>query len=111
MRINIVAIGCSRSIEALRIIGADVHLVKKDELEEDYRKAEVVDAILRSRMVIIEDDIYVIIKDLLRHVLEKIREPPLIVVVPDLGEKRTTRLEELHKLISKAVGVELKWKK
>jgi len=111
MRVNIVAIGCNRSIEALRIIGADVHLVKKDELKEDYRKAEVIDAILRSRMAIIEDDVYVTIKDLLRQVLDKVREPPLIVVVPDLGEKGTTRLEELHKLISEAVGVELKWKK
>jgi len=42
---------------------------------------------------------------------EELHSPPLIVVVPTLEKNKTYRLEELHDIISHAVGVRLKWKR
>jgi len=108
-KMSIVALGVDRSIEALKILGVKVYLLSKG--IEEQEKAEAIDLILKSRVVIIEEEIYNVISNMLEQILSGVKRPPLLIVVPSLRNRKTTRIQELYELVSKAVGVELKWKK
>ena len=106
---DVVAIGSSFEINSLSMLGFEVIKVPEPLSEDDIH--HIIGKILTSRLVVLESSIYLKIKDNLQEVLEESRSPPLLVIVPTLKKGETYRLEELHSMISRAVGVQLKWKK
>lgn len=106
---NVIAVGSSFKIDALSMLGFEV--IKVPELLSEDSLHQVLGRILTSRLVVIEEDIYNQVKERLQEVLETTRRPPLVVIIPTLKRGETYRLEELHNMISHAVGVRLKWKK
>ena len=106
---SLLAIGSSLELDALSTLGFEVMKISKI-LSEDERE-EILGRVVTSKLVIIEEEIYKQLKDRLRDLLKILHSPPLIVVVPTLEKNKTYRLEELHDIISHAVGVRLKWKR
>ncbi|HFC49672.1 MAG TPA: hypothetical protein ENJ59_02960, partial [Thermofilum sp.] len=106
---RVIAVGSSFEIDALSMLGFDV--MKMPELLSEDDIHHVLGRILTSRLVVLEEDVYVQVKERLREILETARRPPLVVVVPTLKRGETYRLEELQNMITRAVGVRLKWKK
>lgn len=106
---DVIAVGSSFEIDALSMLGFEV--IKVPELLSEDNLHHVLGRILTSRLVVLEEDIYVQVKERLQEVLVTTRRPPLVVIVPTLKRGETYRLEELHNMISRAVGVRLKWKK
>ena len=108
-KLTIVAIGSDASVESLKILGVKILLVKdikdKDELAKMYN------TILNSRAVIIEEELYKVVSSDLENILSTMSRPPLLIVVPNFKKPETDRLKELHKRISLAIGVKLKWSK
>jgi len=105
--LSIAAIGSSKLVESFSIIGARTVIVDDPKSEEGL--AKVMEAIANYKTVIIEEEVYSNVKEKLESVLSGMRYPPLIVVVPDLKNRGTSRLKDLHELLSVAVGVRLKW--
>ena len=106
---DVIAVGASFEIDALSMLGFEV--IKTPELLSEDDVHHVLGRILTSRLVVLEEDLYVQVREHLEEVLETTRRPPLIVIVPTLKRGETYRLQELHNMISRAVGVRLKWKK
>jgi len=99
----LLAVGKGKELESLRVLGVRVILLDE---ESDVRK--VLEEILRSRAVVIEEDLYREMRSKLRRALEGVKYPPLVVVVPSPGREGTERLKDLYNLLSMAVGVKLK---
>ncbi|MCD6208974.1 MAG: hypothetical protein J7J67_02155 [Thermoproteales archaeon] len=106
---DVIAVGSSFEIDALSMLGFEV--IKAPELLSEDDIHHILGRILTSRLVVLEEDVYVQVKERLQEILETTRRPPLVVIVPTLKRGETYRLEELHNMISRAVGVRLKWKK
>ena len=51
------------------------------------------------------------LKDVLNQIVDKVKKELPIIVVPNIKKEETGRLIKLRELISKAIGVELKWKR
>ncbi len=105
--LTITAIGSNISIEALKMIGAKILVLSDVRSEEEISKlyASIVD----SKAVIIENEVYELVKSDLENIFQTLRTPPLLIIVPSLHTLETSRLKELHQKISLAVGVQLKW--
>lgn len=101
----LVAIGRSKHLKALEVLGFDVNI-----LPDTYTSEDVLSKILSAKVALIEEDVYRSVKNRLRRVSEGQRYPPLIVVVPSEKSEVTHRLKDLYELLSRAVGVKLKVK-
>jgi len=106
--LSLVAIGSSGVIEGLSIMGADVLIVDNPKKDEEVL-VKVMEAVSRYKAVIIEEDVYQAVKGKLETLLSGMRYPPLVIVIPGIRGKGTSRLKDLHELLSTAVGVRLRW--
>ncbi len=103
------AIGTSAAVEVLEVLGFSV--VKVPKILPRYYVEDIMGKILESKIAILEEEIYLQLREKLGQVLRMIRRPPMVIVVPSFEKPETGRLEELHNVVSLAVGVQLKWKK
>ncbi len=106
---GLVAIGTSGGIEILNMLGFEVIMVPETLTKDKAR--DITGRILTSRITIIEEEIYKALKNDLKQLLALSKKPPLLVVIPSPEKGETYRLEELYNMISRAVGVQLKWRR
>lgn len=104
---SIAAIGLSKLVESFSIIGAKAVIIDDPKSEEGL--AKIMETIANYKTVIIEEEVYANVKEKLESILSGMRYPPLIVVVPDLKNRGTSRLKDLYELLYVAVGVRLRW--
>ena len=109
--VSIVAIGRDKSIEVLKGVGIDVYIVDEESIKKDEIKAKITEALLTAKVVILEEDVREYLKDVLNQIVDKVKKELPIIVVPNIKKEETGRLIKLRELISKAIGVELKWKR
>lgn len=103
----IVAIGKTEEISSFRILGARVII-----LEDDQRNLDMVfESALGSRLVIIEEELYTEIEKDIKRLVSGMKNPPLFMIVPSSKGGETRRLKNIYELVSRAVGVRLKWEK
>jgi len=107
--LSVVAIGSTPTIDALRLLGFEV--VKVPEKLREGEDEELVAKIFESRVVVIEEPVYSQVSGKVHRLMQLVKEPPLLVVVPSMRHPSTRRLEELYQLLSRAVGVRLRWVK
>jgi len=94
---------CARAIE---LIGAECNVVStQSEAERAFSEA----ILKRYPIIIIDEDVSEMISEFKAKMLKDLREPPIIVVIPSFRKPKGLRLSQLYSLISKAVGVKLKW--
>jgi len=105
--LSIVAIGSDIGIETLKIIGAKILTITDVRDEEELSK--VYGSVINSKAVLIEDNLYRVLKADLENIISSLPSPPLIIVVPSFTVHETSRLREIHNKVSLAVGVKLKW--
>lgn len=94
---SVVALADSPPYDSLVLIGVTV--VKNptgDELEE---------LLARSKVVVVESSVYRRIRGKLEQALQKMAEPPLVVVAPSKAGEETGRFEEVAKRVYGALGV------
>ena len=94
-------------LEALRYLGFKIALVKT----ESEALKEFLEELGRESIIVIEEELFDKIKDKLRIYLAEVKYPPYIVIIPNSKRPTTHRLKDLYELMSKAVGVKLKWSK
>lgn len=106
---SVIAVGSTPTIDSLRLLGFEVVRVPEKLREEEIE--ELVARIMESRVVVIEEPVHSQVSGKLHRLLSLVKEPPLLVVVPSMRQLSTRRLEELYQLLSRAVGVRLRWVK
>jgi len=88
------------------LVGVDYKIIEKHEdtkliLEEILRKG--------YKIVLVDEELAGDVYKVRERVFKDLKEPPLIVIMPSLSGIKSTRLEYLKDLVSKAVGARLKW--
>jgi len=101
----IVAITRSRYLESLKALGINA-IVTNGTGEQLWEKIH--DNIAEYKALIIEEDLYKSIETKLKRYFQGLRYPPLLIIVPNAGERRSARLKDMYEYLSTAVGVKLK---
>jgi len=98
----IIAVGRSKSLELLRILGVEVRCVE----DKDFKCLS--EEIRGSKAVIIEEDVYREYEDSIKRLFKDMKYPPLVVVIPGREGRETERLKDIYNMLSVAMGVKLK---
>jgi len=106
--LNIIAVGKGHAVESLKLLGFDVCKVR--ELSED-EAMKVCEKALEAKAIVIEEEVYKAFKHKINLVTSGMKNPPVLIVVPSIETRETSRLKELYSLLSQAVGVKLRWMK
>ena len=102
-RSSVAIVSRSESARVFELAGIDCYVI--DEGEEEQLRA-----LLASYDVVIVDE------DLEEHVREGLKREsregrPLLVVLPSFTRMRSSRLERLRDMVSRSLGVRLKWER
>ncbi|RLE77235.1 MAG: hypothetical protein DRJ56_02750 [Thermoprotei archaeon] len=103
---RLVVVGRDRSVESYRLIGASVIQLK--ELDEEGL-AVVLEALVDCKVMLVEEELYEALLHSLKSRGVEVGEGTVIAPIPSMAKGETRRLERLNELLSRAVGVELKW--
>jgi len=106
--LGIIAVGKSSTIESLKSLGIDTCTVKS--LDEET-SLKVCEKIFSANVVIIEEDLYNSLKPKISVIASGMKNPPIFIIIPGPEAKETSRLKDLYAVLSKAVGVKLRWVK
>ncbi|RLE73484.1 MAG: hypothetical protein DRJ37_00080 [Thermoprotei archaeon] len=101
----IIAITRSRYLESLKALGIKA-IVTNETGEQLWKKLR--NHVAEYKALIIEEDLYKSIETKLKRYFQGLRYPPLLIIVPNVGEKQSTRLKDMYEYLSTAVGVKLK---
>lgn len=104
---DIIVLGINKTLENLNVVGANVYILTPTNLDEVLNKlSEIIEGV---KVVMIEEGVPEKVMKKLTALMSEVKRPPLLVTIPSLKHPRTSKLESLYEILSKAVGVRLRW--
>ena len=104
---GIIVLGIDKTLENLNVIGANVYILTPTNLDEVLNKlSEIIEG---AKVIIVEEGVPDEAMKKLTTLMSEVKRPPLLVTIPSLKHPRTSKLESLYEILSKAVGVRLRW--
>jgi len=99
----IVGLSLDEKIRVLELVGVECYVARNDE-----EASMLVRQLLKKvDVLMIDEDLYAKLSQIIRRESENLRKPPLVVVLPSFSGPKHVVVNELKELINKAVGVEL----
>ena len=101
-----IVVSRSEVARVFELVGASCIVVSRD---EDV--LEVIKGAVRSghKVVVVDEDVAKVVGKVEEELLREFGELSVFVIIPSFTKARGLRLIQLHEIISKAMGVRLKW--
>jgi vacuolar-type H+-ATPase subunit F/Vma7 len=96
--LSVVAVAETPLFEALRLIGVNV-------VKPPSETGNLLELLAKCKVLVVEGSVYRKMRGELEQMLEKLAEPPLLVVAPSKVGEETERFEEISRRVYAALGV------
>ncbi len=103
---TLVVISMSEVARVFELIGADCVIVRNtDEAIKAFREA--LDK--GYDVLVLDEDVAELVEEMRVKIFREMKEPPAYMVIPSFTKMKGIRLNQLYNMVSKAVGVRLRW--
>ncbi|MCD6509063.1 MAG: hypothetical protein J7L11_01540 [Thermoprotei archaeon] len=103
---SIVIISANECARAFELVGARC-VIATDQSEAEMAFMEAIT--MHPTIIVLDEDVAEMVSELQHKLFKDLKEPPMIAIIPSFTKARGTRLSQLYDMISRAVGVRLRW--